>query len=281
MYRWSDLSARLTAVACGPVCWAAMGHVDLSGKAALVTGAASGIGRAVAEELAAHGARMLLADLDEAGGRAVASTLPGALFEAADLSAREACRALVARAEDAWGGVDILVNNAGLQHIAPVEEFPEDRWEYLIRVMLTAPFLLTRHAVPHMYARGWGRVVNIASIHALVASPYKSAYVAAKHGLLGLTRTVALEAGDKGVTVNAICPSYVRTPLVERQIADQARVHGISRAAVVERVMLAPAAIKKLLEPADVAAYVTFLCSDAAAGITGTAQVIDCGWTAH
>lgn len=254
--------------------------VDLSGKSALVTGAASGIGRAIAEDLADHGARVLLADLNEVEGRAVADGISNALFRRADVSSRDDCQALVARAQEAWGGVDILVNNAGVQHVAPVEEFPENRWEQLIRIMLIGAFLLTRSAIPHMYARGWGRIVNISLIHGLVASPYKSAYVSAKHGLIGLTKTVAREAANRGVTVNAVCPSYVRTPLVERQIADQARTHGISEAEVIERIMLAPAAIKRLLEPSEVSAYVTFLCSDAAAGITGASQVIDCGWTA-
>ncbi len=254
--------------------------IDLSGKSALVTGAASGIGRAIAEDLAAHGACVLLADLNAERGLAVAASLPGAVFQQVDVTAREDCRALVDRAEKEWGGVDILVNNAGVQHVAPVEEFPEDRWEQLIQIMLIAPFLLTRYALPHMYARGWGRIVNIASIHGLVASPYKSAYVAAKHGLLGLTKTVALEAGERGVTCNAICPSYVRTPLVERQIDDLASANHISRDAVVSEIMLAPAARKRLLEPSEVAAFATFLCSDSAAGITGSAQTIDCGWTA-
>jgi 3-hydroxybutyrate dehydrogenase len=254
--------------------------VDLSGKAALVTGAASGIGRAIAEGLTAHGACVLLADLNE-DGQAIAASLPNARFQQADVSSRDDCRALVACAEEVWGGVDILVNNAGLQHVAPVEEFPEDRWEQLIRTMLIGPFVLTKYAIPHMYARGWGRIVNISSVHGLVASPYKSAYISAKHGLLGLTRTVALEAADKGVTVNAICPSYVRTRIVEEQIADQARVHGISKEHVIEQIMLAPVAIKRLLEPSEIAAYVIFLCSDAASGITGAAQVIDCGWTAR
>jgi 3-hydroxybutyrate dehydrogenase len=254
--------------------------VDLSGRAALVTGAASGIGRAIAEDLANHGACVLLADLNEEG-RDIAASLPNSRFQQADVSSREDCRALVACAEEAWGGVDILVNNAGFQHVAPVEEFPEDRWERLIRTMLIGPFLLTKYAIPHMYAKGWGRIINISSVHGLVASPYKSAYISAKHGLLGLTKTVALEAADKGVTVNAICPSYVRTRIVEQQIADQARVHGISEARVIEQIMLAPAAIKRLLEPSEIAAYVNFLCSDTAAGITGAAQVIDCGWTAR
>ncbi len=258
-----------------------MADVDLTGRVAVVTGAASGIGRAIAEDLAGHGARVVVGDLNEADGRAVAMSLPEGVFQRADISQRDDCRALIEQAVQTWGRLDILVNNAGLQFISPVEEFPEDRWEYLIRVMLVGPFLLTRYALPHMYARQWGRVVNVASIHGLVASPFKSAYVSAKHGLVGLTKTVAMEAGEKGVTVNAICPSYVRTPLVEKQIADQARVHGLPEEDVVNRIMLEPAAVKKLLEPSDVAAYAVFLCSDHAAGITGAAQVIDCGWTAH
>src|SRR5919206_727272 len=257
--------------------------IDLSGRSALVTGAASGIGRAVAEELTAHGACVLLADLNESQGQEVAATLPRAIFQRADVTSREECKALVARAEQEWGGVDILVNNAGLQHVAPVEEFPEDRWELLIRIMLIGSFLLTRYAIPHMYARGWGRIVNLSSIHGLISSPYKSAYAAAKHGIIGLTRTVALEAGEKGVdvTCNAICPSYVRTPLVERQIDDLATANKMSTDRVVEEIMLAPAARKRLLEPSEVAGYIAFLCSDAGSGITGSAQVIDCGWTAR
>ena len=257
-----------------------MERIDLAGRAAIVTGAASGIGRAIAEELAGHGARVLCADLD-AGGESVAAAIQGALFQKADVSSREDCRAVVERAVSELGGVDILVNNAGLQHVSPIEEFPEDRWEHIVRVMLFGAFYLTKYAIPHMYAKGWGRVVNISSLHGLVASPYKSAYISAKHGLNGLTKTVALEAAEKGVTVNAICPAYVRTPLVEKQIADQARVHGISEDRVVREIMLAPAAVKRLLEPSEVAAYVTFLCSDAAAGITGAMQVIDGGWTAR
>ena len=255
-------------------------QVDLSGRRAIVTGAASGIGRAIAEGLAASGARVLLADLSDEG-KTVAAGLPGCAFERADVASRDDCRRAVDRAVELFGGVDILVNDAGLQHVAPVEEFPEDRWEHLVRVMLIGAFLLTKYALPHMYRAGWGRIVNISSIHGLVASPYKSAYIAAKHGLIGLTKTVALEAGGKGVTVNAICPAYVRTPLVEKQIAAQAREHGIPESEVVGRIMLEPAAIKRLLEPEEVAAYTLFLCSDDAAGITGTAQVIDGGWTAR
>ena len=254
---------------------------ELSEKCAVVTGAANGIGLAVAKALSAQGARVLVADIDEQKGQEVALSLHGAVFQRADMASREDCRALIARAEKEWGRVDILVNNAGLQHVSPVEEFPEDRWEHMLRVMLIGPFLLTKYALPLMYARGWGRIINMSSLHGLVASPYKSAYISAKHGLMGLTKTVALESADKGVTVNAVCPAYVRTPLVEKQIADQARVHGISENEVIEKIMLAPAAVKRLLEPSEVAAYVTFLCSEAARGITGAAQVIDGGWTAR
>ena len=255
--------------------------VDLTGRTALVTGAASGIGRAIAEDLSGRGARVLLADIDAAALHAVATPLRGALVRRADISSRDDCRQLVEHAMAELGGVDILVNNAGLQFVSPVEDFPEERWEYLVRVMLVGAFLLTKYAIPHMYRTGWGRIVNISSLHGLVASPYKSAYVSAKHGLMGLTKAVALEAADKGVTVNAVCPSYVRTPLVEKQIADQARVNGISEAEVIEKIMLTPAAIKRLLEPSEVAAYVAFLCSDEASGITGSAQLMDVGWTAR
>jgi 3-hydroxybutyrate dehydrogenase len=252
----------------------------LHGKAAVITGGASGIGRAIATDLAAQGARVVVADLDEREGKALASSING-MFQRTDVSSRDDCRSLVESTVREYGGVDILVNNAGLQHVAPIEDFPEEKWEYIVRVMLVGAFYLTKYALPHMYAKGWGRVINISSVHGLVASPYKSAYVAAKHGLNGLTKTIALEAAEKGVTVNAICPSYVRTPLVEKQISDQAKTHGISEDAVIREIMLAPAALKRLLEPSEVAAYATFLCTDAAAGITGSLQVIDCGWTAR
>jgi 3-hydroxybutyrate dehydrogenase len=252
----------------------------ISGRRAIVTGGASGIGRAIAEDLAAQGARVLVTDINADDGERVASRIAG-VFVRADMSQREQCDAVVARALAEWNGVDILVNNAGLQHVAPVEEFPVDRWEHIVRTMLFGAFYLTRAALPLMYAGGWGRIVNIASVHGLVASPYKSAYVSAKHGLLGFTKTVALEAAEKGVTVNAVCPSYVRTPLVEKQIADQAKVHGIREDAVIRDIMLAPAALKRLLEPSEIAAYVRFLCSDDAAGITGAVQTIDAGWTAR
>jgi 3-hydroxybutyrate dehydrogenase len=253
----------------------------LKGRAAIVTGAASGIGRAIATDLAAAGAHVLFADVNVEEGEQAAAGFANGVFQVADTAKQADCEALVARAISEFGGVDILVNNAGLQHVAAVEAFPVEIWERLVHVMLFGAFYLTRAVLPHMYAKRWGRIVNIASVHGLVASPYKSAYVAAKHGLVGFTKAVALEAAEKGVTVNAVCPSYVRTPLVEKQIADQAKVHGISEDAVIRDIMLAPAALKRLLEPSEVAAYVRFLCSEDASGITGATQVIDAGWTAR
>ena len=182
---------------------------------------------------------------------------------------------------EAYGQIDILVNNAGFQHIAPVDEFPEQTWNTMLQVLLTAPFQLTKYLLPGMKQRGWGRIINVSSVHGLVASPYKSAYITAKHGLLGLTKTVALEVGTSGITVNALCPAYVRTPLVEHQIADQARTRGIPEAEVIERVMLEPAAIKRLIEPSEVANLALFLASDQASVITGAAYTIDLGWTAR
>jgi len=251
------------------------------GSVALVTGAASGIGLAAAQALAAAGAAVTLADLDVEHGRAEAARIPGARFVAVDLTDAGATRRLVEEMVAGSGRLDILINNAGLQHVAPIVEFPEAKWRQLMEIMLTAPFILTQAALPGMYQRGWGRIVNVGSVHSLRASAYKSAYVAAKHGLLGLTRVTALEGAEHGVTCNCVCPSYARTALVEKQIADQARVHGIPESEVVEKIMVAEAPIHRLLEPSEVAAYITFLCSDAAAGITGSAVTIDCGWTAH
>jgi 3-hydroxybutyrate dehydrogenase len=253
---------------------------SLRGKAALVTGGASGIGLAVALRLAADGARVAVADVQEQAGRAAAERT-GGVFLRADLRRRDECRGLVRDATQALGGVDILVNDAGFQHVAPIQDFPEDTWDDMIAVMLTAPFLLTRYVWPHMTARRWGRIVNIGSIHSLVASPNKVGYTAAKHGLLGLTRAAALEGGAWGITVNAICPAYVRTPLVERQIAAQARTRGIPEDEVIQKVMLEPAAVKRLIEPDEVAGLTAFLCTDAAAAVTGSAWTMDLGWTAR
>ena len=254
---------------------------DLNGKVAIVTGAASGIGLAIARDFAKNGVRVTLSDIDVERGRSAAAELSGARFQAADMMNSEDIQRLVSETIAAEGQVDILVNNAGIQYVAPIVEFPEAKWRQIIEIMLTAPFLLTKSVLPDMYAHGWGRIINIASVHALRASAFKSAYVTAKHGLLGLTRVTALEGAEHGVTCNAICPSYVRTPLVEKQIADQARVHGIPESEVVEKIMVSEGAIRRLLEPAEVAQLVTYLCSDAASGITGSAQTIDCGWTAH
>jgi 3-hydroxybutyrate dehydrogenase len=249
-------------------------------KVAIVTGAASGIGLACAERLAADGCIVVLADVNDQAGLEQSKRI-GASFVAADLSRREGCKQLVEKTLAKHSSVHILVNNAGYQHVAPLEEFPEDEWERMLALMLTAPFLLTRYCWPAMKRQKWGRVVNIGSIHALIASPFKVGYIAAKHGLLGLTRTAALEGGEHGITVNAVCPAYVRTPLVDQQIADQAAANRLSPEEVIEKVMLAPAAVKRLIEPAEVAGFVAYLCSDAAGVITGAALTMDLGWTAR
>ncbi len=253
--------------------------VSLTGRRALVTGAASGIGLSIARELARAGAAVVVSDLSLAPLEKLASELPGGRPLAADLSSRDAVRRLIEEA----GDVDILVNNAGIQHVSPVEEFDPEKWDFILSVMLTAPFLLIRGVIPGMYARDWGRIINVGSVHSLVASPFKSAYVSAKHGLLGLTKSVALEAGARGakVTANALCPSYVRTPLVETQLRDQARVHGIPEAEVLEKILLTQNAVKRLIEPDDVAKLAAFLCRDDAWSITGGALTMDAGWLAH
>jgi 3-hydroxybutyrate dehydrogenase len=249
-------------------------------RVAIVTGAASGIGLACAERLASDGMKVVLADVNEKAGAEHAKRL-GGLFVAADLTSRKGCRNLVDQALKACGTVHVLVNNAGFQHVSPIEEFPEDQWERMLALMLTAPFLLTRYCWPAMKKQKWGRVVNIASIHALVASPFKVGYISAKHGLIGLTRTAALEGGEHGITVNAICPAYVRTPLVDSQVADQAKANKMSPEEVIEKIMLAPAAVKRLIEPREVAGFVAYLCGDAAGTITGAALTMDLGWTAR
>jgi 3-hydroxybutyrate dehydrogenase len=249
-------------------------------KVALVTGGASGIGLACAERMAKDGCTVVIADLNEQAGGEHARRLQGS-FIAADLSRRQGCKALVDETLRLHGTVHILVNNAGFQHVSPIEAFPEDQWDKMIALMLTAPFLLTRYCWPSMKAQKWGRILNIGSIHALIASPFKVGYIAAKHGLVGITRTAALEGGEHGITVNAICPAYVRTPLVDNQIADQAKANRMSPEEVVEKVMLAPAAVKRLIEPAEVADFASYLCSDAAGVITGAALTMDLGWTAR
>ncbi len=247
--------------------------LDLTGRTALVTGAASGIGAACVARLAADGASVYAVDRDAAGlgqfaGLASVTALP------TDLSDLEAVDALPA-------GVDILVNNAGIQHVSPIEDFPCEQWDLILRLMLTSPFRLVRRVLPHMYAGQWGRVVNISSVHGLRASAFKSAYVSAKHGLEGLSKVTALEGAPHGVTSNCVNPAYVRTPLVERQISDQARAHGIGEDEVVERIMLGPVAVKRLIEPCEVADLVAFLCGPSAASISGSSFTMDGGWTAH
>jgi 3-hydroxybutyrate dehydrogenase len=243
-------------------------------RQAIVTGAASGIGRAAAAALVESGAQVLAVDLEpDPGG-------PGEPF-AADLTTRDGNRAAVERAVGAFGGLDTIVANAGFQHVAPVAEFDEDRWDALLALLLTSPFLLARYAWEALERGEQARYIAIASAHALAASPYKSAYVSAKHGVLGLVRTLALEGAEAGISCTAVCPGYVRTPLVEGQIPDQAKAHGISEEQALEDVILAPHAIKRLIEPDEVAGVVSFLASEGGASFTGVPVTMDQGWTAR
>lgn len=254
--------------------------LDLTGRTALVTGAAGGIGRACALRLAAAGATVRAVDRDAPGLAALAAaafpggghgTIEPRVLDLTDLDA----------AEQVAAGTDVLVNNAGIQLVRPIETFPPDVFHQVLTVMLEAPFRLLRGALPHMYAQNWGRVVNISSVHGLRASPFKSAYVAAKHGLEGLSKTAALEGAPHGVTSNCINPGYVRTPLVERQITDQAAVHGIPEERVLADILLADSALKRLLEPEEVAEAVAYLCTAQASFVTGASLALDGGWTAH
>ncbi|MFD6876657.1 MULTISPECIES: 3-hydroxybutyrate dehydrogenase [unclassified Streptomyces] len=244
----------------------------LSGRTALVTGGGSGIGRACVEALAAAGAFVHVVDVDAPAAAEVARQVDGRAH-AADLADPGAAASLPT-------DLDILVNNAGLQHVAAIEDFPPELFDRLQRVMVTAPFLLLRSALPHMYRRGWGRVVNISSVHGLRASPFKSGYVTAKHALEGLSKVTALEGAPHGVTSNCVNPGYVRTPLVERQIAAQAAAHGIPPEQVVDEVLLRGSAIKRLIEPEEVAAVALWLCGPHTGHVTGTSLPMDGGWTA-
>lgn len=250
----------------------------MKGKIAIVTGAASGIGLATSKALAQSGASLVMADINGEALEREAQAL-GALAVKVDLSKAGECKSLVEQAVQEYGGVDILVNIAGVQKISPIEDFPEESWDFIISLMLSAPFYLTKYVWPYMKKRGWGRVIHLNSIHGIVASEYKSAYVSAKHGLTGLTKVSALEGGPYGITVNSICPAYVKTPLVDSQIRDQSLVHGISEEEVVEKIMLEKAAIKKLLDPQVIADAIMFLSSDSASQITGINLPIDGGWT--
>jgi 3-hydroxybutyrate dehydrogenase len=229
---------------------------------ALVTGAASGIGAACVQRLTADGVQVVAVDYDAEGLRELAG--PGVETVTADLS-----------------DLDGLQDNAGVQQVAPLEQFPPERFGYILRLMLESPFRLIRQTLPHMYGRGWGRVVNISSVHGLRASPFKAAYVAAKHGLEGLSKVVALEGAPHGVTSNCVNPAYVRTPLVTAQLADQASIHGLTEAEVLDKILLEPVAVKRLIEPAEVAELVALLCGPASASLTGSSLVLDGGWTAH
>ena len=255
-------------------------------RCAVVTGSNSGIGLAIAEALAGAGCNVVLNSFtDRPEDHALAERLAAehgvkAVYVAADMSKGEDCARLIEAAGEAFGAPAILVNNAGIQHVARIDEFPVEKWDAIIAINLSSAFRTIRAAVPGMRAAGWGRIVNIASAHGLTASPFKSAYIAAKHGIVGLSKTVALELAEEGVTCNAICPGYVLTPLVEGQIADQMKVHDMSRDAVVRDVMLQRQPTKQFVRVEDIGAMTVFLCSDAAAQITGTTLSVDGGWTA-
>ena len=259
----------------------------LKGKTALITGSTSGIGLGIAERVAAEGANIVLngfgdvAEIERLRAALAAKHRVTVVYDGADMSKPDAIAAMVASASREFGGIDVLINNAGIQHVAPVDDFPVAKWDAIIAINLSAAFHTVRAVLPAMKQKHWGRVVNIASAHALVASPYKSAYVAAKHGIAGFTKTVALEVAEQGITVNAVCPGYVLTPLVQKQIPDTARARGISEEAVIRDVLLAAQPTKKFVTVQEVAALTAFLCSDEAASITGAVLPVEGGWTAH
>jgi 3-hydroxybutyrate dehydrogenase len=256
-------------------------------RTAVVTGSSSGIGLGIARGLAGAGMNVVLNGIEpedqiEPIRKAIEADFGvGARYDRANLMAPAGVAELIDGAVDAFGAVDVLVNNAGIQFVSPVEDFPDEKWQAIINLNLSAAFYATKAVVAGMKARGWGRIINIASAHGLVASPYKSAYVAAKHGLVGFTKTIALETAEHGVTVNAICPGYVWTPLVEKQIPDTAKARGISEEAVIRDVLLASQPTKKFATVEEIAALAVFLTTDGAASITGTALPVDGGWTAH
>lgn len=254
--------------------------INKTPKVALITGGASGIGKVIAEVLASKDTTVVISDINTEQGVVVAESL-GGFYVPADLTHTEDCKQLIQKATQLCGGVDILINNAGIQHVSSIEDFPLDKWVNMIQLMLIAPFVLTQQVWSHMKQQQWGRIVNMGSIHSLVASLNKSAYISAKHGLIGLTKSAALEGGEYGITVNAVCPAYVKTPLVENQIADQAKTLNLSQDQVEMEVMLKSAAIKRMIEPYEVAELVFYLCSDKAGAVTGATWNIDLGWTAQ
>ena len=259
----------------------------LRGKTAVITGSTSGIGEGIAKGLADSGANVVLNGFGDAAQiealRASIEHMYGvkAIYSGADMSKPEEIRAMMALAMDTFGSVDILVNNAGIQNVQPIDEFDDAKWDAILAINLSSAFHTTKAAAKSMKAKGWGRVINIASVHGLVASEFKSAYVAAKHGVVGLTKVTALDLAPFGVTANAICPGYVNTPLVQKQIPEQAKTHGISEEEVVNKIMLAKHAIKQFVEVEDIAAMVIYLCSDAARTLTGVALPLDGGWSAQ
>ena len=253
-------------------------NAQLQGKRALVTGGASGIGEAAARALAAQGAAVVIADVDAAEATRVARDIGGEIWVVDLLDPRAVSDVELARV---MPGIDILVNNAGIQRVAPIEDFDPAAFRSILTLMLEVPFLLIRAALPSMYARQWGRVINVSSVHGLRASAFKSAYVSAKHGLEGLSKVTALEGGSHGVTSNCVNPGYVRTPLVERQLADQAQLHGIAESEVLSRIMLTESAVKRLIEPVEVADLITWLALPGAAMVTGASYTMDGGWSAR
>jgi 3-hydroxybutyrate dehydrogenase len=258
----------------------------LKGKTAIVTGSTSGIGQAMARALAKAGCNVMLNGLGDGAkietDRVAMEMETGAKigFHGADMTKADQIADLIAQTKSKFGSVDIIVNNAGVQHVAPIDEFPPEKWDLIIAINLTSAFHMTRLALPHMKSAGWGRIINLASAHALVASPFKSAYVAAKHGLAGMTKAVALEVAEHNITVNAICPGYVKTPLVENQIADTAKARGISEDTVIKDVILGAQPTKKFTTVEQIGDMAVFLCSPSAENITGTMIQIDGGWVA-
>ena len=255
--------------------------MNLEGKTALVTGSTSGIGLAISRALAGAGAKVMLNGFGDANEIDALKSELGALHDGADMSDPAAIERMMRRCADDLGGPDILVNNAGIQHVSPVDDFPPEKWDAILAINLSAVFHTTRRALPGMKAKGWGRIINTASAHSLVASPNKSAYVAAKHGVAGFTKTVALEAAKDGITVNCISPGYVWTPLVEKQIPDTMATRGLTREQVMNDVLLAAQPTKRFVTPEEVASLAVYLCSDGAASITGTNLSMDGGWTAQ